>query len=101
MNSKQRWKADMIHYQHLDQLKQPIELGQPIAFTCSYVRGVRVGVVKKLTRRRVKIHYKYNNIINNERVTGCWDILIEPSRTIQLGVTLPPTITMFLLKNGN
>lgn len=88
-------------YIHLDSLKQPIEVGQPIAFTSSYLKGVKVGVVKKLTKHRVKIHYKYNHIINGERITGSWDTLIEPRRTILLGETLPPTITMFLLQHGN
>ena len=44
-------------YEHLDSLKQPIKLGQPIAFTTSYLKGVKVGVVKQLTQRRVRIHY--------------------------------------------
>jgi hypothetical protein len=91
----------MTTYIHLDSLLQPIEVGQPIAFTSSYLKGVKVGVVKKLTKHRVKIHYKYCHVINNERITGAWDTLIEPRRTIQLGESLPPTITMFLLKNGN
>jgi hypothetical protein len=91
----------MPHYIHLDSLKQPIEVGQPIAFTSSYLKGVKVGVVKKLTKQRVKIHYKYVHTINGQRVTGSWDTLIEPRRTIQLGESLPPTITMFLLKHGN
>jgi hypothetical protein len=90
----------MPTYEHLDSLKQPIEVGQPIAFTSSYLRGVKIGIVKRLTKRRVRIHYRYNHTINGEAVTGSWDTLIEPKRTIILGETLPPTITMFLLKNG-
>jgi hypothetical protein len=88
-------------YEHLDSLKQPINLGQPIAFTSSYFKGVKVGVVKQLTKCRVRIHYKYSHTINGEQVTGSWNTLIEPKRTVLLGDTLPPTITMFLLKNGN
>jgi len=88
-------------YEHLDSLKQPIELGQPIAFTTSYLRGVKVGVVKQLTKCRVRIHYKYTHVINNERSVVAWDILLEPKRTVLLGDRLPPTLTMFLLKNGN
>lgn len=88
-------------YEHLDSLKQPIILGQPIAFTTNYLKGVKVGIVKQLTQRRVRIQYKYTHIINNERAVVAWDILIEPKRTVLLGDSLPPTLTMFLLKNGN
>jgi len=88
-------------YEHLDSLKQPIKLGQPIAFTTCYLKGVKVGVVKQLTKCRVRIHYKYTHVINNEQAVVAWDILLEPKRTVLLGDTLPPTLTMFLLKNGN
>ena len=91
----------MKTYEHRDSLKQPIEVGQPIAFTSSYLKGVKIGIVKSLTKHRVRIHYKYSHTINGEAVTGSWNTLIEPKRTVLLGETLPPTITMFLLKNGN
>jgi hypothetical protein len=77
-------------------------VGQPIAFTSSYLKGVKIGVVLKLTRCRVKIKYRYT-YVNKEgqKCTNNWTTQIAPSRTIQLGETLAPTITMFLLKNGN
>ena len=91
----------MKTYQHLDSLNQPIKVGDPIAFTSSYLKGVKIGRVTKLTKCRVKIHYKYQHTVNGQTVTSPWITLIEPRRTILLGESLPPALTMFLLKNGN
>ena len=91
-----------VEYQHLDSLRQPIVIGQPIAFTSSYLKGVKIGIVAKLTKQRVKIKYRYT-YTNKEgqTCTNNWTTQIAPSRTIILGEQLPLTITMFLLKNGN
>ena len=91
----------MPTYQHRDSLKQDIQVGQPIAFTSSYLKGVKIGIVKRLTKCRVRIHYKYT-YTNKEGqvVNSAWDTQIEPKRTIVLIDTLPPTLTMYLLKNG-
>ena len=92
----------MSKYAHLDSLKQPIQVGQPIAFTSSYLKGVKIGVVKKITKCRVKINYKYTyRDTEGQQHKGSYDTLIDPKRTIQLGESLPPHITMFLLKHGN
>jgi hypothetical protein len=91
-----------MKYEHKDSLNQPIAIGQPIAFTSSYLKGVKVGIVRQLTKQRVRIHFKYTyrNKLGEERKAS-YDTLIDPQRTIQLGDELSPTITMFLLKNGN
>ena len=91
----------MPQYQHQDSLNQPIDIGQPIAFTSSYLKGVKIGIVRQLTRQRVRIRYRYTyrDKLGEER-KGSYDTLIEPRRTVQLGEQLSPTITMFLLKNG-
>ena len=88
-------------YEHVDSLKQPMAIGQPIAFTSSYLKGVKVGIVAKLTKHRVRINYRYT-YTNKEgqKCTNSWMTLIDPQRTIILGETLAPTMTMFLLKNG-
>ena len=92
----------MPQYEHVDSLKQPIAIGQPIAFTSSYLKGVKVGVVRQLTKHRVRVNYRYTYRDKlGEEHQASYDTLIEPQRTIQLGEQLPPTITMFLLKNGN
>ena len=91
----------MKTYEHTDSLNQPIEVGQLIAFTSSYLKGVKIGRVTKLTRCRVKIHYKYRHTVNGREVTSPWITLIEPRRTILLSDTLAPALTMFVLKNGN
>lgn len=84
-------------YQHQDSLKQTIVVGQPIAFTSSYLKGVKIGIVKKLTKCRVKIHYSYCYTKDQKTYKGSWDTLIEPKRTIQLSEDLHPHITMFML----
>jgi hypothetical protein len=88
-------------YAHVDSLQQPIAIGQPIAFTSCYLKGVKVGIVAKLTRQRVKIKYRYT-YTNKEgqTCTNNWTTQIAPSRTIILGETLAPTLTMFMLKNN-
>ena len=88
-------------YEHLDSLNQPIDIGQPIAFTSSYLKGVKIGIVRQLTRQRVRINYRYTyrDRLGEERKAS-YDTLIEPRRTVQLGEQLSPTLTMFLLKNG-
>jgi hypothetical protein len=92
----------MKTYEHQDSLKQPITVGQPIAFTSSYLKGVKIGVVLKLTRCRVKIKYRYTyKNKEGETCTNNWTTQIAPARTIQLGEQLAPTMTMWLLKNGN
>lgn len=89
-------------YEHTDSLGQPIKQGQPVAFTSSYLSGVKVGTVVKLTRLRIKINYKYSfKSKDGQTQRGSWNTLIAPERTIQLGESLSPAITMFLLKNGN
>jgi len=86
---------------HVDSLNQPIDIGQPIAFTSSYLKGVKVGIVRQLTKQRVRIRYSYTYRDRlGEEHQASYDTLIEPKRTIQLGEQLSPTITMFLLKNG-
>ena len=92
----------MKTYEHSDSLNQPIAIGQPIAFTSSYLKGVKVGIVRQMTRQRVRIRYRYTwrDKLGQEHPAS-YDTLIEPKRTIQLGEQLSPTITMFLLKNGN
>jgi hypothetical protein len=91
----------MKTHEHRDSLNQPIQVGQLIAFTSCYLKGVKIGTVTKLTKCRVKIHYKHRHTVNGQTVTGPGETLIEPRRTVLLGDGLPPALTMFLLKNGN
>jgi len=91
----------MKTYEHLDSLNQPIDIGQPIAFTSSYLKGVKVGIVRQLTKQRVRINFKYTYRDRlGEEHPASYDTLIDPQRTVQLGEQLSPTLTMFLLKNG-
>ena len=89
-------------YIHIDSLNQPIQVGQPIAFTSSYLQGVKVGIVEKLTAHRVKIRYRYSYYNQEKQLCrGSYVTQIAPSRTISLGEELPQHLTMFMLKNGN
>ena len=89
----------MKTYEHRDSLDTPIELGHAIAFTHSYLKGVKIGVVVKLTRERVKIRYRY--VWRHKDGTdhkGEYDIFIQPRRTLILAETLAPAVTMYMLK---
>lgn len=100
MREAPRAKSNTIMkiYEHLDSLGNQIQPGQPIAFTHSYLKGVKVGTVIKSTRQRVKINYKYT-YENKDGVLlrGHYDTLIQPARTIVLD-NPGPSITMYLLK---
>lgn len=89
----------MKTYLHKDSLEQEIKEGSPIAFTSSYLQGVKVGTVVKLTRLRVKIKYNYKyKTREGEIKKASWTTLIAPERTIQLGEELPSSLTWHLLK---
>jgi len=88
-------------YIHYDSLGQLIELGQPIAFTSSYLKGVKIGQVSSICRARIRILYTYTYKTREGEVKkGAWSTLIMPERTIQLGTTLPQSIIWNLLKNS-
>jgi UPF0288 family protein (methanogenesis marker protein 3) len=92
----------MKTYQHNDSLDQLIKEGDAIAFTSSYLKGVKIGIVKKLTRCRVKITYKYQyKTTQGNTIKSQYQTLVEPRRTIVLShETLPQSITMYMLVNG-
>ena len=43
--------------EHTDFLGQPIRIGDHVSFTWSTARGIRVGVVNKLTKQRIKLSF--------------------------------------------
>jgi uncharacterized protein YcfL len=89
----------MTTREHTDSLNTPILVGQPIAFTHSYLKGVKIGVVVKLTKERVKIRYRYvwrDKDGTNHK--GEYDTLIQPQRTLILAAALAPAVTMYMLK---
>ena len=89
----------MKTYLHKDSLGQTINEGDAVAFTSSYLQGVKLGVVRRLTRCRVRIHYKYTYTNREGQVCrGAWTTLIAPERVIALNDTLPQTVTMKLLQ---
>lgn len=90
----------MKTYQHTDNLGQDIIPGQPIAFTASYLKGVKLGIVKNLTQRRVRIHYVNKYYHNNQYHKVSWDILLEPQRTIMLGNELEKYVTLQILNRS-
>lgn len=88
-------------YQHIDSVGQTIELGQAVAFTSSYLKGVKIGTVKTICKTRIRILYKYTYKSHDGEIKkGAWTTLIMPDRTIQLGTTLPQSLTWHLLKNS-
>ena len=88
----------MKQYEHKDNLGQIIKEGDAVAFTSSYLSGVKLGVVRKLTRCRVRIHYRYTYLNREGQICKAqWTTLIAPERVIALNDQLPQAITMKLL----
>lgn len=91
----------MKTYEHMDSLQQAIRVGESIAFTSSYLNGVKIGTVVKLTRVRVKIKYTYTyRTREGTSEKSSWTTLIAPERTIQLSDELPHSLTWHRLKNS-
>jgi hypothetical protein len=85
-------------YEHRDSLGTPIHTGQPIAFTHSYLSGVKIGTVVKLTKKRVKIDYKYIwTKKDGTKERGSYIVQGTPHRTLVL-IDVGPAVTMHMLK---
>ena len=85
---------------HVDQLEQPIETGDYIAFSYAYSTGIRIGRVIRLTQRRVRIAYKHQYTCREGEVRiSEWQYLARPERTLVLGDSLDQQIVMLRLKN--
>ena len=90
---------DTVQIEHKDSLNQPIHPGATVAFTWSNMPGVKIGTVQKLTRRRVRIAYKWiwADSTGDRRIME-WTYLAVPERVLVLADTLGQELTVQKLK---
>lgn len=84
--------------EHFDLLGQPIQVGDYVAFTWSYARGVVIGVVTKLTKKRIKM--SYNNSYVREGVITFYSCehIARPGDCLILKNELPQHLTLAKLQ---
>jgi hypothetical protein len=83
---------------HLDFLGQPIRVGDYVSFTWSHGCGVRVGVITKLTQKRVKITYNTSYVHQGERHYYTGSHITRPDDCLVLSDTLQQQLTMATLQ---
>ena len=84
--------------EHSDFLGQPIQVGDYVSFTWSQGRGVRVGVITKLTKQRVKISYNTSYVHDNVRHYYTGSHITRPTDCLILGADLQQHLTMATLQ---
>jgi hypothetical protein len=84
--------------EHFDYLGQPIKVGDYVSFTWAGGRGLRVGVVSKLTKQRVRM--TFNNSYTHEGVKTYYtgNHIARPSDVLVLGEKLQQQLTMATLQ---
>lgn len=84
--------------EHFDFLGQPIQVGDYVSFTWSGYRGVRVGVITRLTAKRVRM--TFNNSYVHQGVTNYYtsNHIARPSDCLVLSNTLQQQLTMATLQ---
>jgi hypothetical protein len=84
--------------EHSDFLGQPIQVGDYVSFTWSQGRGVRVGVITKLTQKRVKIVYNTSYVHQGETHYYTGNHIARPGDCLVLSDKLQQQLTMATLK---
>ena len=84
--------------EHFDYLGQPICPGDYVSFTWSHGRGVRVGVITKLTKQRVKISYNMSYVHEGERHYYTGGHIARPGDVLILSEKLQQQLTMATLQ---
>jgi hypothetical protein len=84
--------------EHTDFLGQPINVGDYVSFTWSQGRGVRVGVIIKLTKQRVKISYNNSYVHEGERHYYTGGHITRPGDVLVLSDKLQQQLTMATLQ---
>lgn len=92
----------MKTYQHTDRLGTPLEPGQTVTWSSQWSKGVNIGIVARLTAKRVKISYKYSYIPYNSTTPKWHTITYQaiPNRVIVVNEQTPSAITMYLMRQG-
>ena len=83
---------------HVDLLGQPINVGDHVSFTWSQNRGVRVGVITKMTKQRVKIAFNYSYVHQGTKTYCQGRHITRPTDCMVLNDKLQQQLTMATLQ---
>ena len=84
--------------EHVDFLGQPINVGDHVSFTWAGYRGVRVGVITKLTKQRVRMTFNNSYVHDGVRTYYVSNHIARPGDCLVLSDTLQQQLTMATLK---
>jgi hypothetical protein len=84
--------------QHVDFLGQPIGIGDYVSFTWSQVRGIRVGIVTKITKKRVRMSFNNFYVRDGIRVYYTGNHIAQHADCLVLGDGLQQQLTLATLQ---
>ena len=84
--------------EHVDLLGQPIQVGDHVSFTWAGYRGVRVGIITKLTKQRVKMTFNNSYVHAGVRTYYTSNHIARPTDCLVLSNTLQQQLTMATLQ---
>ena len=85
-------------HEHVDLLGQPINAGDHVSFTWSQARGVRVGVITKLTKQRVRVSFTWSHENNGVKSYYIGSHITRPGDCLVLGDKLQQQLIIATLK---
>lgn len=85
-------------YKHVDLLGQPIQVGDYVSFTWAGYRGVRVGVITRLTKQRVKMTFNNSYVHNGVRTDYTSNHIARPMDCLVLSDKLQQQLTLATLQ---
>jgi hypothetical protein len=84
--------------EHVDLLGQPIRVGDYVSFTWAGYRGVRVGVITRLTAKRVRMTFNNSYVHEGVRTYYTSNHIARPGDCLVLSDKLQQQLTMATLK---
>ena len=84
--------------EHFDHLGQPIHPGDHVSFTWAGYRGVRVGKILKLTKKRVRVVFNNSYVHDNVKHEYVSYHIARPADCLILSENLQQQLTMATLK---
>jgi hypothetical protein len=84
--------------EHVDLLGQPIQVGNYVSFTWSGYRGVRVGVITRLTAKRVRMTFNNSYVRDGVKTYYYSNHIARPGDCLVLSEGLQQQLTMATLQ---
>jgi hypothetical protein len=85
-------------YQHFDLLGQPIQVGSYVSFTWAGYRGVRIGVITRLTAKRVRMTFNNSYVHEGVKTHYTSNHIARPADCLVLSNELQQQLTLATLQ---